>query len=61
MEREELVERLKELKNYVNQNLIAVTHNDTTQATFDLWANRRDALEEAIVVVRALTKKPSSN
>lgn len=61
MEREELVERLKELKGYVNQSLIAAIHNDTSQATFDLWADRRDALEEAIVVVRAISKNSYSN
>ena len=61
MEREELAERLKELKNYVNQNLTVAAHNDMAQATFDLWASRRDALEEAIVVVRAISKNSYSN
>ena len=60
MEREELVERLRELKDYVNQSLATVTYYGMEQATLDLWADRRDALEEAIEVVQALSKKPSS-
>lgn len=61
MEREELVERLRELKDYVNQSLTIATYYDMAQATLDLWTDRRDALEEAIEVVQVLSKKPSSN
>ena len=61
MEREELVERLRELKDYVNQSLTIATYYGMEQATLDLWADRRDALEEAIEVVQVLSKKPSSN
>lgn len=60
MDREELVERLIELKDYVNQSLATVTYYGMEQATLDLWADRRDALEEAIEVVQVLSKKPSS-
>ena len=60
MDREELVERLRELKDYVNQSLATVTYYDMAQVTLDLWTDRRDALEEAIEVVQVLSKKPSS-
>lgn len=61
MDREELVERLRELKDYINQSLTMAAYYDMAQATLDLWADRRDALEEAIEVVQVLSKKPSSN
>lgn len=60
MEREELVERLRELKDYVNQSSTIAAYYDMAQATLDLWTDRRDALEEAIEVVQVLSKKPSS-
>lgn len=60
MEREELVERLRELKDYVNQSLTIAAYYDMAQVTLDLWTDRRDALEEAIEVVQVLSKKPSS-
>ena len=60
MEREELVERLKELKDFVNERLTVAVYYDMSQATLDLWTDREDALEEAIEVVQALSKKPSS-
>lgn len=60
MEREELVERLRELKDYVNQSLTIANYYDMAQATLDLWTDRRDALEEAIEVVQVLSKKPHS-
>ena len=60
MEREELVARLRELKDYVNQSWATVTYYGMDQATLDLWADRRDALEEAIEVVQVLSKKPHS-
>lgn len=60
MEREELVERLRELKDYVNQSLTIAAYYDMAQVTLDLWADRKDALEEAIEVVQVLSKKPSS-
>ena len=60
MEREELVERLRELKGYVNQSLTIAAYYDMAQVTLDLWDDRRDALEEAIEVVQVLSKKPSS-
>ena len=61
MEREELVERLKELKGYANQRLAIAVYYDMAQAKLDLWADREDALEEAIEAVQALSKKSSSN
>ena len=60
MEREELVERLRELKDYVNQSLTIAAYYDMAQVTLDLWTDREDALEEAIEVVQALSKEPSS-
>ena len=60
MDREELVERLRELKDYVNQSLTIAVYYDMSQATLDLWTDRRDTLEEAIEVVQVLSKKPSS-
>ena len=60
MELEELVERLRELKDYVNQSLTIAAYYDMEQAMLDLWADRRDALEEAIEVVQVLSKKPHS-
>ena len=61
MDREELVERLRELKDYINQSLTMAAYYDMAQATLDLWADREDALEEAIEAVQALSKKPFSN
>ena len=61
MEREELVERLKELKDYVNQRLKLATFVDMSQASLDLWTDREDALEEAIEVAQILSKNYYSN
>lgn len=60
MEREELVERLRELKDYINQKMTLSDAYDMSRATFDLWVDREDALEEAIEAVQALSKKSSS-
>ena len=60
MEREELVERLKDLKDFVNERLTVAVYYDMSQATLDLWTDRRDTLEEAIEVVQVLSKKPHS-